>query len=176
MTNDQASLPDAGAIPDPVARLAADRALGDYAGQRGWGDPKAKVGQSLLIILAAVLGEVIIRLLGILFFLNVPLLIMFIAGISNAITALFRGRQENYLFARGLVHSKNNELYVVEWPQVTRLGKSVGNRRLTGGRRFPLHLHVGRTINIPLRQQADGTDPFMNRLSHLLKQHGRPVE
>lgn len=165
----------AGSVPEPVARLAAGAGLGAYVAERGWGSPWQKAGQSLLLVVAAIVGEILIRVLGILFLLNVPLLLMFVGGVSNAIAALVRGRQDNYLFAAGLVHARGAALRVVRWPEVTRLGKSAGNRGLTGGRRFPLHLHDGGTINIPL-VLVDGRDEFMGRLADLLRQHGRPVE
>src|SRR5262245_50300635 len=164
-----------GPIPEPVLRLATDRALGTYVAVRGWGNPGAKVAQSLLLAAVAVIGEVLIRILGVLFLLNIPLIIMFIGGISNAIAAGVRGRQDNYLFTGGLVHDRRGSLRAIPWAQVARLGRSAGNRGLTGGRRFPLHLLDGRTITIPLAQ-TDGRDVFLGRLAELLRQHGRPVD
>ncbi|WP_345351838.1 hypothetical protein [Actinoallomurus liliacearum] len=177
MADDRTSLPDLRSVPEPVSRLAAGRMLGDYLGRRGWGDPRKKIGLSLLAILTAVVGEIlVVQILGF-FFLHLVMLMLFIGGISNAIAALARGRQENYLFARGLVHSKNDELRTVEWPQVARLGsKAVGGHGLTGGRHALLHLQDGGSIKIPLTQQAATKDPFIQNLVHLLKEHGRPIE
>lgn len=177
MTDIPVPLANMGDIPEPVARLAADRGLGEYLAHRGWEDPRKKVGLSLLAVLAAVVGEILLVQFLHLFFLHLVMLILFIGGISNAIAALVRGRQQNYLFAHGLVHSKKNELYTVEWPQVARLSpKVVGGHGLTGGRRALLHLQDGRSISIPLGQEAAAKDPFIQSLIRQLKQHGRPVE
>lgn len=167
--------PDLREPPAPVAALAAERAFGAYLDQRGWGDPWKNAGLGLLAVVAAVLGEIVIHVVGLLF-LHLVMLMLFVGGLANAISALVRGRRESYLFAGGLVHSDRKGLVAVAWPQVARLGRSVGEHRLTGGRRFPLHLQGGRTIDIPLVQRADGTDPFMRRLADLLRQYGRPVE
>jgi hypothetical protein len=177
MTDIPAPLANAEDIPEPVARLASERGLGEYLDQRGWGDPWKKIGLSLLAVLVAVVGEVLLVQLLHLFFLHLVMLILFIGGISNVIAALVRGRQQSYLFAHGLVHSKKNELYTIEWPQVARLGtKVVGGHGLTGGRRALLHLQDGRPIGIPLNQQAAAKDPFIQSLIRQLKQHGRPIE
>jgi hypothetical protein len=175
MTDEKAPPLPGGPIPEPVIRLAAERALGEYVAERGWGNPWAKVGQSLLLALIAVAGEVVIRVLGILFIFNIALIILFIGGISNAIAALARGRQDNYLFTGGLVHVRRDSLRAIPWAQVARLGRSTGNRGLTGGRRFPLQLLDGSSVTIPL-VQVDGRDTFIERLVDLLKRHGRPVD
>lgn len=142
---------------------------------RSWRDPRKKVGISLLAVLTAVVGEILlVQFLH--FFLHLVMLILFIGGISNAIAARARGRQQNYLFAHGLVHSKKNESYTIEWPQVARLSpKVVGGHGLTGGRRALLHLQDGRSISIPLGQEAAAKDPSIQSLIRQLKQHGRPV-
>ncbi len=168
--------PSSHAVPAPVAQIAVERRLGNFIDLRSWGDPRSHVLKGLAAsAVALILMALVVYFVHFLYIFSVFFLLLLVWGITNAISALVRGRQENFLYEEGMVHRKRDDLIAVTWPEVSRLEKSKGNRSLTGGRRFRVNIQDGRSFAVPL-VLTDGADPFITHLAQILRQHGRPVD
>lgn len=170
-------------VPSPpparVDRLAASRRLGAHVANRRGSNPFAN---ALFCVVAAVAAFGVVAVIAWLElrFLRYLAILAFAASIValiGAVLSLLAGFTGAYLYANGLVRSKNGRLRAVTWPEVDRLLLWRGAKLLEGKLLcYYVVTREGRKLSIEARE-VDGRDDFGEALqAHVRAAGGQVVE
>ncbi|OJF12770.1 hypothetical protein EDD30_2208 [Couchioplanes caeruleus] len=159
-------------VPEAVAALAATHGLGSLELARKGQNPFANFGLGIGAA-AALFGIAALINWSLEFIPFRPLAfiaVLFVIGalfcVLMAFAALFAGFTADYLYAGGLVHTKNGRAQVVAWPDVdmlrVRFKKDDPTRALAyelvalDGRKVPVTAHTEDTLGTRLQQVVAG--------------------
>lgn len=170
-------------VPPKVAQAAADRGLGQVTYVQKGSNPFSNfafgLGAAVALVLlffgiAWVAVQIHFRPLAYLAFLC---LIGALIAVVLAFGALIAGFTATYLFAGGLVHTKNGKVQVVAWPEVDELLLwRAGGKSAMAGKLLCYYVVAfdGRKVPIELRS-AKGDKTLGEQLQQIVKSLGRPV-
>jgi hypothetical protein len=170
-------------LPPKVVQAAAGRGLGHptyvQKGANPFGNFAFGLGAAVALVLlffgiAWVAVQIHLRALAWLGFLC---LIGALIAVVMAFAALLAGFTATYLFAGGLVHTKNGKVQVVTWPEVDELLLwRAGGKSAMAGKLLCYYVITfdGRKVPIEL-QSAKGDKTLGERLQQIVEGLGRPV-
>ncbi|OLB65667.1 MAG: hypothetical protein AUI10_05660 [Actinobacteria bacterium 13_2_20CM_2_72_6] len=170
-------------LPPKVVQAAAGRGLGQTTyvqkGSNPFGNFAFGIGAAVALVLvffgiAWVAVQIHFRPLAWLAFLC---LIGALIAVIMAFGALIAGFTATYLFAGGLVHTKNGKVQVVTWPEVDELLLwRAGGKTAIAGKLLCYYVVTfdGRKVPIEL-QSAKGDKTLGEQLQGIVKSLGRPV-
>ncbi|HEX6421400.1 MAG TPA: DUF6585 family protein [Acidimicrobiales bacterium] len=163
--------------PARVAKLAASRQLGPLVADRKGSNPFANALFCVVVAVAAFGLIAVIAWLELRFlrFLAILALAVSIVALIMAVMALLAGFTGAYLYANGLVRSKNGRLQVATWPEVSRLLLWRGAKLLEGKLLcYYVVTRDGRKLSIEARE-VDGRDEFGEVLQAYVRHGGGDV-
>jgi hypothetical protein len=178
---DSGSAPPAPTAPEPtppeVGRVAAERGLGALRRAQKGSNPLARFARGMAYAVGWLLGLCGLGLLfqrwdlGPLGLLALPLLVGAAVAVITAVRRLFAGFTATYLYANGLIHTKNGRIQVVTWPEVDKLMVwEIGGR----AERYYVVTHDGRKVLVEFESaQGDATLGIM--VQEIMQKLGRPI-
>jgi VanZ family protein len=169
--------------PAKVAQAATDRALGAIVAAQKGSNPLGNfvfgIGAAVVLIgvglgvawLAAQIGFRALAYLALLCFVGA------LIAVVLSFAALLAGFTATYLYAGGVVHTKNGKVQVVAWPDLDEmlLWRAGGKSAIAGTLLcYYLITFDGRKVPIE-KQSAKGDKALGEHLQQIVKNIGRPV-
>jgi hypothetical protein len=170
-------------LPPKVAQAATGRGLGQLTYLQKGTNPFSNfafgIGAAVALVLVGfglgwLTSEIRLRALA---WLTVLCFIGALIAVVLSFAALLAGFTATYLFAGGLVHTKNGKVQVVAWPEVDELLLwRAGGKSSLAGKLLSYYVVTfdGRKVPIEL-QSAKGDKTLGEQLQQVVKGLGRPV-
>jgi hypothetical protein len=170
-------------LPPKVAQAATGRGLGQLTYLQKGANPFSNfafgIGAAVALVLVGfglgwLTSEIRLRALA---WLTVLCFIGALIAVVLSFAALLAGFTATYLFAGGLVHTKNGKVQVVAWPEVDELLLwRAGGKSSLAGKLLSYYVVTfdGRKVPIEL-QSAKGDKTLGEQLQQVVKGLGRPV-
>jgi hypothetical protein len=170
-------------LPPKVAQAATGRGLGQLTYLQKGTNPFSNfafgIGAAVALVLVGLgigwlTSQIHLRALAWLAFLC---FVGALIAVIFSFMALFAGFTATYLFAGGLVHTKNGKVQVVAWPEVDEmLLWRAGGKTAMAGKLLCYYVVTfdGRKVPIEL-QSAKGDKTLGEQLQQIVKGLGRPV-